>query len=233
MSQQLSIKQSVYQKLELINHYMDDARMFPALTLSILLVFLLLVLSSPTTEKAPADADRLPAWQTGHATTPVAAVSVSDDLLHPQMRIALNYASRKYRVSAEALEPSFLAAQMAARESGLDPLLIVAVISIESRFNPYAESAAGAQGLMQVVPRWHQDKIPSAFGTKALFDPETNIRVGTQILRESIRSEGGLIAGLQQFAGAGDDPELDYANKVLAQKRELDAAVGRISVTRL
>ena len=107
----------------------------------------------------------------------------------------------------------------------LDPLLIVAVIAIESRFNPYAESVVGAQGLMQVMPRWHQDKIPEGGGTLTLFDPKTNVQVGAQVLRESIRRMGGLVPGLQQFTGSLDDPEQTYANKVLAEKRQLENAV--------
>ncbi len=151
--------------------------------------------------------------------------TIPDVVLDPKLRPALEFVARKYRVSSEALEPIFLAAQKAARESRLEPLLIVSVISIESRFNPYAESVAGAQGLMQVMPRMHQDKIPEGMGSGALLDPETNVSVGSQVLAESIRREGGLIAGLQQFAGAADDPELGYANKVIAEKQQIESAI--------
>lgn len=144
--------------------------------------------------------------------------------LTAEMRASLEFVSHRYRVSAEALGPVFSAAQTAARQLNLDPLLIVAVIAIESRFNPYAESVAGAQGLMQVIPRWHRNKIPQSGDGLTLFDPEINVQVGAQVLRESIRRMGGLIPGLQQFAGAIDDPDQTYASKVLAEKQRLEAA---------
>lgn len=147
--------------------------------------------------------------------------------LTPEMRVALDFVSRRYRVSADALTPVFLAAQATGRQMKLDPLLIIAVIAIESRFNPFAESIVGAQGLMQIVAHWHQDKLPEGGGDLGFFDPEINVRVGAQILRDSIRRTGGLIPGLQYFAGALDDQEHGYANKILAEKQRLELAVGR------
>lgn len=147
--------------------------------------------------------------------------------LTSEMRAALNFVSHRYRVSAAALDPVFSAAQTAGLQMNLDPLLIVAVIAIESRFNPFAESVAGAQGLMQVMPRWHQNKIPQSGDGLSLFDPELNVQIGAQVLRESIRRMGGLIPGLQQFAGAMDDPDQTYASKVLAEKQRLEVAALR------
>jgi soluble lytic murein transglycosylase-like protein len=85
----------------------------------------------------------------------------------------------------------------------------------------------GAQGLMQVMPRYHQDKLPEGADELSFFDPILNVRVGARILRESIRRNGGLTAGLQQFAGAPDDAEQRYAAKVLAEKARLEAAAQR------
>lgn len=144
--------------------------------------------------------------------------------LTPGMQAALGYASRRYRVSAEALAPIFAAIQAAARDLRLDPLLIVAVIGIESNFNPLAESVAGAQGLMQVIPRFHKDKLPKEGGKLHLFDPVTNIRVGAQALHEYIRRNGDVGGGLQQFAGHSSDPEQGYAARVLAEKERLEIA---------
>ena len=107
-------------------------------------------------------------------------------------------------------------------------VLIVAVIGIESSFNPFAESTMGAQGLMQVIPRFHQDKVPDGAGEKALLDPVINIKVGTHVLEEAIRRRGGLIPGLQHYAGSSD-PTGAYANKVLAEKHRLEQAARRAS----
>lgn len=156
-------------------------------------------------------------------TAPSAEAS-KDVPLTSEMRAALNFVALRYRVSAAALGPVFFAAQTAGRQMNLDPLLIVAVIAVESRFNPFAESGAGAQGLMQVMPRWHRNKLAESADKLTLFDPEVNVQIGAQVLRESIRRMGGLIPGLQQFAGAADDQDQTYANKVLAEKQRLEAA---------
>jgi hypothetical protein len=174
---------------------------------------------------ATQEAVELPEFSWG--TRPVAEPV---EVLSPKMRGALDYVSRRYRVSGEALEAIFVTAESAAREFRLDPLLIVAVIAIESRFNPFSESVLGAQGLMQVMPRVHQDKLPEGADELSMFDPVTNVRVGSRVLRDSIRRHGGVAPGLQQFGGASDDPEQRYAAKVLAEKARLDAAASRATL---
>ena len=149
-------------------------------------------------------------------------------VLSPRMQGALDYVARRYRVSPEALIPVFEVAQLIGKERRIDPLLIVAVIGIESRFNPFAESAMGAQGLMQIIPRFHMDKVPEGAGDSPLLDPEINIRVGVHVLEEAIRRRGGLIAGLQSYSGSSDS-EGSYASKVLAEKERLEQAARRNS----
>ncbi len=146
--------------------------------------------------------------------------------LSSRMQGALDYVVRRYRVSPEALMPVFEMAQLIGKERRVDPLLIVAVIGIESGFNPFAESSMGAQGLMQVIPRFHLDKVPEGAGDSPLFDPVINIQVGVHVLQEAIRRHGSVIAGLQAYAGSSD-PEGAYANKVLAEKERLEHAARR------
>ncbi len=145
--------------------------------------------------------------------------------LDPRLQGALDYVSRRYKVSTEALEPVFATAQHVGRELHIDPLLIIAVIGVESGFNPFSQSGFGALGLMQVVPRFHQDKLPGEGG--AFLDPVTNVRVGARVLKESIRRSGGLEEGLQQFGGAVGDAGRRYAAKVLAERQRLEQAVQR------
>lgn len=151
----------------------------------------------------------------------------STPALTPKMRGALDYVSKHYRVSNEALEPIFAAAQSAGKELRLDPLLIIAVIGVESAFNPYSQSAVGATGLMQVVPRYHLDKLPDDVDRSGFLDPLTNVRVGAKVLRESISRSGGVENGLQQFGGAVNDPDRRYSTKVLAEKQRLEQATQR------
>ena len=150
------------------------------------------------------------------------------DGLTPRMRAVLDHVTKRYRVAAVTLGPILVAAQTTGRERGIDPLLIVAVIGVESGFNPFAESSFGAQGLMQVIPRFHLDKVPEGSGENPFLDPVTNVRIGGHVLQEAIRLRGGLMAGLQQYGGA-TDPEETYANKVLAERQKLEQAAGRVA----
>jgi len=140
-------------------------------------------------------------------------------------RAVANYVSRRYRIAPDVTEVFVGAAHEAGREVGLDPLLILAVMAVESRFNPVAESLVGAKGLMQVVPRHHLDKLMEHGGADAVLDPVTNIALGARILKEYIRRTGSLEGGLQFYNGALADPTSQYAQKVLAERERLEQAV--------
>ncbi|SPF31532.1 Transglycosylase SLT domain protein [Candidatus Desulfosporosinus infrequens] len=73
-----------------------------------------------------------------------------------------------------------------ARQYGVDPLLVVAVIREESKFLPQSESHKGAKGLMQLMPSTAQS-ISASIGDKTfsdndLLNPEKNIQYGTWYL---------------------------------------------------
>lgn len=148
-------------------------------------------------------------------------------ILSAEMRGVRDYVLERYKISPRSLEPLLAAAERSGRKLGVDPLLIVAVMAIESSFNPFAESQMGAQGLMQVIPRFHLDKIGRNAGEDALFDPMLNIRVGTQVLVEGVQRFGSMQAALQYYGGALSDPNASYANKVLALQKRLLAAATR------
>ena len=97
----------------------------------------------------------------------------------------------------------------------------------ESRYNPVAESVMGAKGLMQVIPKYHQEKLFDHGGEHALLEPEVNIQVGAQILREYQRRFGDTETALQMYAGALDEPTAQYSAKVFAEKARLDALASR------
>ena len=107
-------------------------------------------------------------------------------------------------------------------------------MAVESSFNPFAQSPVGAQGLMQVMTKLHDDKYEAFGGSHAAFDPVTNLRVGVQVLKESIRRTGSLEAGLRSYVGAGNSGEDGgYAAKVLAQQGilRLVASGGNVRTT--
>jgi soluble lytic murein transglycosylase-like protein len=82
----------------------------------------------------------------------------------------------------------------------LDPRLIMAVLRTESRFNARAVSREGAKGLMQVIPRYHKDKLAG----RDVYEPRTNIQVGTQILSDCFkRNKASTLHALSCYSGGG------------------------------
>jgi soluble lytic murein transglycosylase-like protein len=150
----------------------------------------------------------------------------------PQEQALVAYLSRRFYVAVEATEQVVRTSFQAAREVGLDPLLVLAVIAVESRFNPVAESVMGAKGLMQIIPKYHREKLAEHGGDLAVLDPESNILVGARILQEYVYRTGTLEAGLQFYNGAMRDESASYAAKVLAERQRLEVvlrAAGRAS----
>lgn len=84
--------------------------------------------------------------------------------------------------------------------AGLDPQLVLSLITVESRFNKYAISSAGALGLMQVMPFWlRQIGSPE----QNLLDMQTNIRFGCTILRLYVQKEqGNMFMALGRYNGS-------------------------------
>lgn len=142
----------------------------------------------------------------------------------PVQQTLASYLSRRFTIAAEAAGRIVAAAYRAGDDSGLDPLLLLAMISVESRFNPFAESPLGAKGLMQIIPRYHLDKLEALGGEAMVLDPEANIRVGAEILREYVVRTGTLEAALQSYNGAAADASAQYAQKILAERTRLEAA---------
>lgn len=136
-------------------------------------------------------------------------------------RALSRFVARRYLVSQDAAFDLVTHAHSAGRQLQLDPLLIIAVIAIESRFNPIAESPAGAKGLMQIIPKFHGDKLEAFGGEEAVFEPEANIHVGARILKEYLRRTGNLGMALQMYAGALDDERDRYTGKVLNERYRL------------
>jgi soluble lytic murein transglycosylase-like protein len=149
---------------------------------------------------------------------PLAEVEPS---LEPRQRALAGFIARRYRVAETASAAYVSRAYRSGLELSIDPLLVLAVIAVESRYNPVAESSMGAKGLMQVIPRYHEEKLLAHGGERALLEPEANIQVGTQILQEYMARAGAMEIALQMYNGALDEPTARYAGKVLAERERL------------
>jgi soluble lytic murein transglycosylase-like protein len=155
------------------------------------------------------------------ASAPLQAAAESP--LEQEQRAVTEYIAKRYRVSDQAVASYVSLAYQAGAQQSVDPLLILAVMAIESRYNPVAESNMGARGLMQVIPKYHLEKLLDHGGEPALLEPAVNIAVGAQILREYQRRFRDTETALQMYGGALDDAATQYASKVLAEKARLDA----------
>jgi Transglycosylase SLT domain len=138
-------------------------------------------------------------------------------------KVAIFFA-KKYRLAPSQIERYLSFAQTAAKAKGLDPALVMAVMSIESNFNPITESPVGAQGLMQVLTAVHLDKLSPYGGALRVFEPEINILVGTTILADCIKLGGSLEMGLKCYVGATGPTDNGYGAKVLAEKDRIEKA---------
>jgi hypothetical protein len=153
------------------------------------------------------------------ACIPDKAVAMEAD---PAREVLVGHLARRFMIAREATELMVETAHRAAAEVGLDPLLVLAVIAVESRFNPIAESVMGAKGLMQIIPRYHRAKLAAHGGEDAVLDPQSNILVGARILQEYVYRAGTLEAGLQFYNGALRDGSAQYAHKVMAERSRLE-----------
>ena len=143
------------------------------------------------------------------------------DLPREQANVAL-WISKKYRVAPEPVAALVAEAYDVGRANKLDPTLILAVMAIESSFNPFAQSPVGAQGLMQVMTQIHSDKYEHFGGQYAAFDPKSNLRVGVKVLSEYVTRTGSVEGGLKWYVGAANLPtDGGYADKVMAEHSRL------------
>lgn len=144
------------------------------------------------------------------------------DLPKPQADLS-HWLSRKYGVAPEPVAALVAAAHEIGRKVQLEPTLILAVMAVESGFNPFAQSPVGAQGLMQVMTSVHHQKYTSFGGRMAAFDPITNMRVGVRVLLACIERAGSLEGGLKFYVGAANlDDDSGYASKVLSEQARLN-----------
>ena len=150
------------------------------------------------------------------------------DLPKEQAAVAF-WLSKKYKVAPEPLSVLVAEAYDIGTRTKLDPTLILAIMAIESNFNPFAQSAVGAQGLMQVMTRVHTEKYQNFGGHFAAFDPVSNLRVGVKVLQECIARAGSIEGGLRYYVGAANLPDDGgYTAKVMAEHARLkQVASGR------
>lgn len=134
---------------------------------------------------------------------------------------AIRAVSRLYHIAPVAAARILDTTWTATAQAGVDPWVMAAVIGVESRYNPWAMSRAGAVGLAQVLPRAHPGLLRGHPGGRALLRTGVNLRWGVRILARCQQRNRTLVAALQCYNGAGADPRARYAHRVLATLRRL------------
>lgn len=149
-------------------------------------------------------------------------------------RAVADFFEKKYKLERSKIEEYVSSTILIAKEVNIDPVLLLAVISVESNFNPTIKSHAGAEGLMQVMTSVHKDKYDLYGGTTEAVKPEVNIRVGAYILKYLIATAGSLRNGLKFYVGAANAPDDGgYTDKVMAERNRLISLCQDRSINRL
>ena len=149
-------------------------------------------------------------------------------------RAVADFFEKKYSLDRSKIEEYVSSTILIAKEVNIDPVLLLAVISVESNFNPNTKSHAGAEGLMQVMTSVHKDKYAIFGGTSEAVKPEVNIRVGAYILKYLIATAGSLRNGLKYYVGAANaEDDGGYADKVMAERNRLISLCQNRSSNRL
>ena len=137
-----------------------------------------------------------------------------------KIRVA-KWIARKYRVSNEAVREIVEISFSAGDKFEVDPYVVIAIIAIESSFNPLAESGAGALGLMQVMPLIHRKKFEKYGGFEKSLDVKVNIYVGTEILKNFYLRYGNYQRALLAYVGVSQKSNSSYPRKVLRLRDRL------------
>jgi soluble lytic murein transglycosylase len=124
------------------------------------------------------------------ALASVGALQDYDDLREAE-RLRLDRMIRSQSLVADDRKRVLAAIVRESRRNGLDPLLVAAVIQVESHFDPFAVSNVGACGLMQLMPPTAKELSGEELKAKHLFNPVLNIELGTAYIARLFDRFGG------------------------------------------
>jgi hypothetical protein len=174
----------------------------------------LLALLPGLVQSAAAQAQQAPASDIVAASAAVEASSADS--------VAVSrYLTQKFGLAREKAAQISQAVTGAAEKYSLPPAVLLAIISIESRFRERAHGANGATGLMQVVPSAHRNILHN----KDLTNPDVNIDVGSSILYGYQRAAGGdLDAAMKNYGGSKA-----YAEKIRLRAVEFSRVIDSAS----
>jgi soluble lytic murein transglycosylase-like protein len=161
-------------------------------------------------------------WSPAESFSALARTTAGDPLDLPAEQASVTYwLSRKYNVSPEPLSVLVAEAFLLGERAKIAPTLILAIMAIESNFNPFAQSSVGGQGLMQILPGQQAHKLAQLGGPMATFDPLSNLRLGVSVLHDLSVQKGSIDAGLIAYAETTKSRESNYLERVLQEQQRL------------
>lgn len=142
----------------------------------------------------------------------------------PKNQLAITYwLSRRYRVSPEPIAALVTEAWDVGERSQISPTLLLAIMAIESKFNPFTAGTQGAMGLMQIDPDARATDLSPFGGRLAVFDPVTNLRVGARHFQDLMLQSESIEEALRLYAVASGQSDVDpYVERVLNEQKMLD-----------
>lgn len=154
----------------------------------------------------------------------IESIQYHNDIRRNKRQKMIRYLVNEYELNEREARILVRSADNNAHKYKIDLELLMAIIFVESTYKAKAQSSQGAIGLMQVVPKWHLDKIKEYGDVDVLYDIRTNIAIGTAILMEYLEKEGNIRQALHRYNGSKDDKTLKYSNRVLKKYNELKAS---------
>jgi soluble lytic murein transglycosylase-like protein len=152
--------------------------------------------------------------------------------LTPEQLLATRWLSRKYRVSAEPLSAMVAEAWILGERSQLPPSLILAIMAVQSRFNPFVSATPGQVGLMQIDLQAHAEALAQFGGPLAAFDPLTNLRLGVRHLQGLMQQTENLEEALALYGvSSGFNGEGQFVDRVLAEQVMIEKSFEKASPT--
>lgn len=149
--------------------------------------------------------------------------SSGDKVKIKKMQKLASYISQNYKVSLLNAEKIVFSVFSEAAKKDLEPILVLSMISIESTFDQYSRSKAGAIGLTQVMPKVHRHRI--AENKVDIWSVHGNIKIGTDIFKDYLHLTGGNIKNaLQRYNGSSNDKKFRYSNEVMNRMQTFKVA---------
>lgn len=134
-----------------------------------------------------------------------------------------NYISSNYKVSETEANEIVSSTYQQSLEKGVDPILVLSLIEVESAFNKNVKSKYGAVGLTQILPKSHPEEIAqSKTISKNISDVKANIFVGVNVLKKYLTlQKGNMVLALQAYNGSLKDKKTKYYKKIAEKQANL------------